>query len=58
MCSSTYRVFCVGERDVLEADLAADALQRERPGTIGQVGVTSSSWKIFSSAAIPDWYVV
>jgi hypothetical protein len=45
----------IAEGDVLEADLAADAPELVRVGRSVSSGATSSSSKILSSAAMPDW---
>ena len=45
----------VGEGDVLEGDLALDPRQLDRVRASSRTGWTSSSSKIFSSAAMPDW---
>ena len=45
----------VRKRNILEVELAPNALQSERSGLVGQLRLDGKNWKIFSKAAMPDW---
>jgi hypothetical protein len=49
------RARAVGEGDVLEATSPRIGPSAGASGASSRSGLTSSSWKIFSSAAMPDW---